>query len=377
MSTGQPSSRVDTPDYSMNTISQDEAIERRLSLYSFNKVFPNYLSHLQQIQTLVHRLLNQKLTENDKLSVQDITNLRKTLDDKYLEAKNFVDFERCSYNALDLSLERTVDNNKNALDGQLAEIRSLRDELNERNDRLNQMHLDITAFNEESVSLNTKSTTMKYTKEEWIGILNEPEAFDKLLEYKVFKNVGDGLYSVTEELFDGELELKRMNEIMKKDIERLKVDVDDYKEKWLDNFDVISKIGSVLKDKLNERRHGSEENEEDYDEEEEEVVERVKHDESFHSDEESPFNTGEENEIYELVQEDENERDASEQEGAEIERVADSVDSATLDEPMKDVAEANDVGLQEQEREQEENEVEGVAQDQVMADTPDSEANQD
>ncbi|QEU62012.1 Mft1 [Kluyveromyces lactis] len=310
---------------------QEEAIERRLSLYSFNKVFPNYLSHLQQIQSLVHRLLNQKLTENDKLSVDEIRKLREVLDEKYLEAKNFVETERSSYNASDISLERTVDNIKNGLDGQLSVVRNLRDELNERNDRLNQMHLDITAFNEESVNLNTQPTIMRYTKEEWINILNEPEAFDKLLEHRVFKNVGDGLYSVTEELFDGELELKRMNEIMKKDIERLNIDLDEYKQKWLDSFEVMSKIGSVLKAKLNERRHGSEDNDEYYEEEEEADIERVKHDGSFHSEEESSFNTDEENEIYEIAQDENNEEEVSEVEEAEVKSENASVEPAVPD----------------------------------------------
>lgn len=277
---------------------QEEAVEKRLSLYHFSKVFPNYLSQLQQIQSLVQRLLDHNLNENDQLSVEEVKNLRVSLEDKYLEAKNFVETERLSYNALDVSLERTVDNTKNGMESQLSVLRDLREELAERNDRLHQLHLDIADFNEESVHLNTHSTTLKCTKSEWINNVLEDEAsFDKLLEYRVFKSVGNGLYSVTEELFDGEIELKRMNQLMKKDIDRLKMDLDDYKQKWLDNYDTMSKIGSIIKGKLNERSNRSEENEDDY-EEEEEVIERIKKNDVYESEddgeERSSFNTDEE-----------------------------------------------------------------------------------
>lgn len=164
------------------------------------------------------------------------------------------------------------------------------------------MHTHIMAFNEESVNLNTRTTTLKHTKEEWIEILNDSGAFQKLFDGKVFKKVGDDLFSVTEELFDGEMELKHMNMLMKKDIERLKIDLDSYKKKWLDNYDVMSKISVIVKDRLKERRTESGTNEEDYEEEEEDQeVERVKNDQMYESEGDSSFNSEEENQIFESI----------------------------------------------------------------------------
>lgn len=102
----------------------EESVDRRLSLYSLNKVFPTYVAQLQQVHSLVHRLLTQNLNENDKLAVEYINELKDSLNLKYLEVKNSIDTDRSSYNALDISVERTLDTIKYKLEKYLPEVRS-------------------------------------------------------------------------------------------------------------------------------------------------------------------------------------------------------------------------------------------------------------
>ncbi|AMD22072.1 HGL268Wp [Eremothecium sinecaudum] len=247
---------------------QVQQVQKRLAVYQQGSQFSYYLSSVSQLYEICQSVLMGNLTEESQFNEASLTKLRQNIGTKYVENKIMIECEKMKVNVQDISVESALENAKADLKEVLPSLREFRNELESRNERLEQMAKDIKDFNYENHQLAIAMTTLKLSKEAWVDLLGEA-AFDKLLASKVFHVERNGLYTIRERLLEPEDELRRINSVMKDDIRRLNQDLQNYQSKWLQNAEVVERIGEVLRQGLVDRSDVVKPGDVDIDEEEE------------------------------------------------------------------------------------------------------------
>lgn len=210
------------------------------------------------------------LTEECNFNKESLCKLRANIGTKYVENKIMIECEKVRAAVHEYGVEMTLNRAKNQLEGISSELCAFKKEFETRNYRLEQLSKDAQDFNYENHQMGIDMTILKLSKEAWEDLVGA-KSFEKLQEIDVLHLEADGLYRMKERLVEGEEELKCINSVMKSDIERLKKDLNHYQSKWLQNAEVIEKIGQVLEQSLIERNLEvkSNGNEADMEEEEE------------------------------------------------------------------------------------------------------------
>ncbi|AET37408.1 Mft1p Ecym_1157 [Eremothecium cymbalariae DBVPG len=239
----------------MITPEQVQQVQKRLAVYQQGGYFSSYISTVSHVHDICHSILMGQLTEEPNFSKASLKKLRDDIGTKYVENKIMIECDKMKVDVLDTSTEAVIDQVKAELQEKIPMVRDLRHEIESRNERLELMARDIEDFNYENHQMASSVTTLKLNKESWVDLLGE-DSFNRLLSSGIFNQDRNGIYMVRERLFEAEDELKRINLVMKADIERLSNDLEHYKKKWLRNAAVMERIGSVLEREIAERNDG-------------------------------------------------------------------------------------------------------------------------
>lgn len=271
----------------MLTKEEARRVHNRLALYTPDVQINSYLSSVSRVSEMCHAILKGELKDEDNLTKEKLDELSNDIQLKYVNLGTFIEGEKLKNAAHDTAVAANVERIKAEMDAKLPIIQDLNGELMLRNKRLEALNSDIDEFNLQQEKLVSSSSNLDAYRKDWEEALGK-DLLEKLIAAKVFTSrslvihEADGhtynteKLSVSSNFSASESELRRTNNLMKKDIKRLTVELEDYKTKWLKNAQVFGKISAILQDELISRELGpsgiieDDENEEEDDEDEDE-----------------------------------------------------------------------------------------------------------
>ena len=233
-------------------------------------------------------VLSGKLEETHAFSPEKLSSLRNDLKLKQLDAQMFLETEKLKIRTEEESASHNIEEIKRSMEIDLESLRHSNRNMRQRNEVLRAMNSHIDLVNEQLEEMHRGKSKLSAAPEEWEQQLG-PQAVANLLKsgvltkstVKVRDADSDSVerveLSVVSNFSKATGELKRTNDSMKESIQRLQLELTDYKDKWAHNAGLFDKITDVLKDELAQREsmkpEGGVEDEEDAEDEEEEEEE--------------------------------------------------------------------------------------------------------
>lgn len=269
----------------MLTKEEARRVHNRLALYTPDVQINSYLNSVSRVSEMCHAILKGELKDEDSLTKEKLDELSNDIQLKYVNLGTFIEGEKLKNAAHETAVAANVERIKAEMDAKLPIIQDLNGELMLRNKRLEALNSDIDEFNLQQEKLVSSSSNLDAYRKDWEEALGK-DLLEKLIAAEVFTSrsvvihEADGhtynteKLSVSSNFSASESELRRTNNLMKKDIKRLTVELEDYKTKWLKNAQVFGRISAILQDELISRELGpsgiieDDENEEEDDEDE-------------------------------------------------------------------------------------------------------------
>ncbi|SMN18733.1 similar to Saccharomyces cerevisiae YML062C MFT1 Subunit of the THO complex [Maudiozyma saulgeensis] len=343
-------------------------------LYSeIDTSFTKYVEGVKKVTTLCNQLLSGHLeTSEDGLNVNStfnegtVNSLSESSELHFLEVQSAIDIKKIAIENWQQSNDQVRKDIENNVGGTLPELKNIHFRLRSRIAKIQALYDSVKSINQEFNTLATGKTNLAVSQEEWEHELGK-DITDQLIKQNHLKI--ESRYSkqerlgVYEDFSNGPKEAKRLNNAMKSDITKLTKEIDVYKNKWLKDADIFSKITNVLQDELSKRdvqlsgtdidMEGNEESEEDEEDEtrkntEEGLLQRQRYSEDEanhqHSDEysdeengqvsETANMSGNEDQDIEMAEEEDEEEEDREEEGSRTENGSEVYDTKdTLVEP--------------------------------------------
>lgn len=235
--------------------------------------FNKYLSILHGVNDLTHKLLYGEINKFDtvvdetdpydksfKLNDTVINKCRDTLQLRYLELVQSLETRKTEMDNWQESNEKTMNIIQNDLNDKLPHMYEVRDQLRGKIKRLNKLYDNVNKINVALMDINRGNIVISVSKRQWNDTLGE-SLTDKLIQKKILKkenntNAIDPLnerYSIYDNFTETAKIMKQQNINVTQDIANLNNDLKKYKENWLQDAKIFSKISSVLQDEIHRR----------------------------------------------------------------------------------------------------------------------------
>lgn len=291
---------------------QTEQVRNKV-LYSEVDVQHNgYLEALGKVTKLAKSILNSGLQsyeaqENVQFGIEHVKDLEQNASLKFMEYQSSLDVKKLAQENWEQSNHETIDIMETNMSSMISDLRSAHESLQERIERVRVLYDSVTKVNTEAENLLEGNTSLTATLSEWEEELGAPLT-DKLIKKGYLREAGtsggEQRYRAYDNFTKGPKELKHMNQSIKEDISRLTNELGSYKEKWLQDAEIFTRITSVLKEELIKRdmnvdidmEEEEEEEEEDDEDDEEEEEHEQEHEQEEEIEEEEDENDDEEQE---------------------------------------------------------------------------------
>lgn len=235
-------------------------------LYSeLDRPFHRYVEKVNDVTKLCHNILEGNLKPVDsqdgnsnqsELNSNVVQDLSDSAELRFIEAQASIDSKKIAFENWQQENDKVKDDIEHNVEPVLSELGNIRDRLRSRITNLRTLYDNIKTINGEYEALSTGKTTLEVTREEWEKELGK-DVTDKLIDLHYLKVSTKSRYTPTYHVYDdfskGPKEVKRLNKSMKGDIAKLDQELGLYKQKWLKDADVFSKITGVLQDELAQR----------------------------------------------------------------------------------------------------------------------------
>lgn len=241
--------------------------------------FNKYLDVLSKVTRLTHKILNGTLDKNNEedinlFNVQTIDEMLDTSQLRYLALQNSIESKKVAH-------ENWVHHNQVLLDTLddrshdiLTDLKKCRDQLNHRLDRITKMYKNIDMINKEIESLNDGRTSISISREQWESQLGQPLT-DLLIKNNylrkdtmqktIVEDVNKIKYRTIDDFSIGPQEAEQVNRTMKDDIIKLNKELNQYKDQWLKDAEIFTKITDLFQEELKKRQLTINQNNEDSD----------------------------------------------------------------------------------------------------------------
>ena len=254
------------------TLSESQARQiRQKVLYSdLDGSFNKYLDVLNKVSSISENILNGKLNDpagnTDKMgtppvfSKEYIEELKGSVSIRYLDAQSSIEVKKIAFENWQQSCEHSRESAEHTAKNVLPELKELCLRLNRGKSRLRALNDTIKMINSETETLSERKTVLVLPLTEWEKELGK-EITTKLISRGYLKldstssHGGSNVrkYRVYDNFSKGPREVKRINKTMKDNIGRLTEELQSYKEKWLRDADIFTKISTVLKEEIAKR----------------------------------------------------------------------------------------------------------------------------
>ena len=271
---------------SLNNV-QIKQIKDKVLYSELDRPFNRYIDKVTEVNRLCHNILEGNIqsgkseeteTKDPEFSAKVVQDLATSIELRFIEVQTSIDSKKIAFENWQQENDKVRDDMEHNVEPVLSELSGIRDRLRSRISNLRTLYDNVNTINGEYDALSGGKTTLEVTREEWEKELGA-EVTDKLIQLHYLKrgksSARGDYYHVYDDFSKGPKEVKRLNINMKTDITKLGQELDTYKQKWLKDADVFSKITNVLQDELTHRdmdRSGDENMDEngDSDEEDEE-----------------------------------------------------------------------------------------------------------
>ena len=250
--------------------SQARQIRQKVLYSDLDGSFNKYLDVLNKVSSISETILNGKLNvstgNNDKggtppvFSKEYIDELKGSVSIRYLDAQSSIEVKKIAFENWQQSCEQSKESSENTTKNVLPELKELCLRLNKGKSRLRALNDTIRMINSETETLSERKTVLVLPQTEWEKELGK-EITTKLISKGYLKLDSTGShgasnvrkYRVYDNFSKGPREVKRINKTMKANIDRLTEELQSYKEKWLRDADIFTKISTVLKEEIAKR----------------------------------------------------------------------------------------------------------------------------
>ena len=253
-------------------------------LYSeLDTPFNKYLEVLSKVTRLTYKFLNGTLDKNNEedielFNVQAIDELLDTSQLRYLALQNSIESKKVAYENWLQHNQVLLDTSDEKAHNMLIDLKKCRDQLRYKLDRIAKMYKNIEMINKEIESLNDGRTNISITREQWESQLGQTLT-DLLIKNNYLrkdtsqKNIGENVnkdkYRTIDDFSIGPQEAKQVNRTLKDDITKLTKELNQYKDQWLKDAEIFTKITDLFQEELKKRQltisHGNEESDVDMD----------------------------------------------------------------------------------------------------------------
>lgn len=253
-------------------------------LYSeLDTPFNKYLEVLSKVTRLTYKVLNGTLDKNNEedielFNVQAIDELLDTSQLRYLALQNSIESKKVAYENWLQHNQVLLDTSDEKAHNMLIDLKKCRDQLRYKLDRIAKMYKNIEMINKEIESLNDGRTNISITREQWESQLGQTLT-DLLIKNNYLrkdtsqKNIGENVnkdkYRTIDDFSIGPQEAKQVNRTLKDDITKLTKELNQYKDQWLKDAEIFTKITDLFQEELKKRQltisHGNEESDVDMD----------------------------------------------------------------------------------------------------------------
>lgn len=294
---------------------QSKQIKNKVLYSELDTPFNKYFDILSRSTKLCNQILKGQLKEEEgtenQLSKSLIQELRSSAEARFLEAQLSIETKKIRFENWQQSNQDTQNHVDEHVKAVLPELRETRLRLAERLARIRNVYDSVYSVNNEIEALSEGRTSITVTKQQWEKELG-PELTEKLISKKYLRldNRGSSMteqkFRVYDDFSRGPKEVRHFNKKMRSDIDKLSIELGTYKDKWLKDADVFSKITEVLQDELTRRNlevsKSQENNESSDDDDDEENINRHDRQRNIEDIEESNYhhtqdNTSEEDEM--------------------------------------------------------------------------------
>ena len=246
------------------TSSQVRLVQKKVEYSEVDSSFNSYLDVLNKVTKLSNTLLHGELPETDtenadfQFSTKYVSELEQSLELRYLELQNSLETKKVAYENWEQSNESIIEEMAIHVETELPVLTESRNKLHQRTSRLRDLYSSVNMINRESELLSIGKTHLTATHSEWDTELGL-ELTSKLISIKYLKvhgvenNDPEDKYRVYDNFSKGPKELKSVNKSMRTDIRKLSSELSSYKEKWVKDADIFTKLSNVLNEEFIKR----------------------------------------------------------------------------------------------------------------------------
>lgn len=302
---------------------QVNQVKDKVKYGDIDSPFTRYLDVLGKVVNMSDDMLGGNINEDklrDLFSETNLQNIENVAESRFMDAQTNIDVKKIGYENWQNYNEKTMDLLKDGKedDGEaLQNLQKFQANLQDRIQRVSDMYDSVKKVNKELASLSEGKSSLTVPRVGWEKELGK-DLTQKLIDRRYLQdkfntdrnqersrgiksnsNSSKGNSSTIDsqreandtpealtaydDFSKGPAELKHIQNMLKEDIFRLKEEIESYKQKWMTDAELFSKISSSLKTELEKRENGvsfptqqTNIEEEEPESEEEEDVERYK-----------------------------------------------------------------------------------------------------
>ncbi|KAL3233535.1 THO complex subunit MFT1 [Nakaseomyces bracarensis] len=282
---------------------QVNQVKDKVKFSDVDSPFTRYLEVLGKVVSMSDDMLGGTLDEEKLKEVMDQGNIQKlenAAEARFMDAQTNIDVKKIGYENWQTYNEKTMNLLKdgNEIDGEtLDNLQNFQANLQERIQRVSDMYDSVKKVNKELASLSEGKSSLTVPRKEWEEELGQ-ELTQKLIDRRYLqdkhggnerkhlklntnstyeadrfnvsnsneKGSGDSkrfydsangeTLTAYDDFSKGPAELKHIQSMLKDDIFRLKEEVESYKQKWMTDAELFTKISSSLRVELDKRENG-------------------------------------------------------------------------------------------------------------------------
>lgn len=249
--------------------------------------FNKYLETLSKVTRLTNKVLNSQIDECDEdylelLSLDGINEIYDTAQLRFMSLQNSIESKKILYENWQQSNQMLLDTIDEKAHITLPKLKKCHEQLRIKLDRLKRMSDSINMINKEIESLSDGNTSISITKTQWesqLGVaLTERLISENYLRRDKYHNSRDPQeikYRALDDFSVGPQESQRINNTLKEDLKKLQKELSHYKNQWLKDAEVFTRITGFFQEELKKRQlsNGNIENSGDIDMDEDIVEE--------------------------------------------------------------------------------------------------------
>ena len=230
--------------------------------------FNKYLEVLSKTTRLAYKVLNGTLDKNNEedielFNAQTIDEMLDTSQLRYLALQNSIESKKVSYENWLQHNQILLDTVEDRAHDMLKDLKKCRDQLHLKLDRLTNMYKNIDTINKEIESLNDGRTKISISREQWESQLGKPLT-DLLIKNNylrrdtsqriIVEDINKVKYRTIDDFSVGPQEAEQVNKTLKDDITKLTKELNQYKDQWLKDAEIFTKITDLFQEELRKRQ---------------------------------------------------------------------------------------------------------------------------